>query len=363
MAQKARPFPPDLGLDPKFWACYNQFVYTNRRVKGRIMQPTEEEKTKYGANVRILQRSGDRVVFGYEETGDKLIMTAYAVFPGIELIYDDVHTESVYPQYGPGSGLIEIHHCREGRIEFRCGDDSFFLAPGDLALLRRDADWGTTSFPTGHYHGITVTIDPTLAPESLTAILPDADLQVEELAEKFCGDAAWFSARSSARIEHVFSELYQVPAELRRAYFKVKVLELLLFLTTLPPAQRQLGYSRTQVRLAKEVSEYLLDNTEGKLTVPELARRFGVSPSLLNASFRGVYGMSPAAYLRSQKMHAAADLLRSTDRTVLDIAGQFGYENGSKFAKAFRDVIGVSPNSYRSGIDQDSCAPEADNAL
>ena len=59
-------------------------------------------------------------------------------------------------------------------------------------------------------------------------------------------------------------------------------------------------------------------------------------------------------------MHATRSIyLRQTDRTVLDIAGQFGYDNGSKFAKAFRDVIGVSPNAYRSGIDCDSCAPEA----
>ena len=71
----------------------------------------------------------------------------------------------------------------------------------------------------------------------------------------------------------------------------------------------------------------------------------------------GFYGRSPAAWLRLQKMHGAAELLRSTDRTVLDIAGQFGYDNASKFARAFRDVIGVSPNEYRSGVDQDSCAP------
>ncbi|MFR6406363.1 MAG: helix-turn-helix domain-containing protein [Holdemanella sp.] len=67
--------------------------------------------------------------------------------------------------------------------------------------------------------------------------------------------------------------------------------------------------------------------------------------------------MSPAAFLRAQKMHAAAELLRSTDRTVLDIAGQFGYDNASKFARAFRSVIGVSPNAYRSGATADSCAP------
>ena len=67
--------------------------------------------------------------------------------------------------------------------------------------------------------------------------------------------------------------------------------------------------------------------------------------------------LGPAAFLRAQKMHAAAELLRSTDRTVLDIAGQFGYDNASKFARAFRSVIGVSPNAYRSGATADSCAP------
>ena len=46
------------------------------------------------------------------------------------------------------------------------------------------------------------------------------------------------------------------------------------------------------------------------------------------------------------------------DDTVLDIAGQFGYDNASKFAKAFRDVVGVSPRQYRAGERYDSCAPQ-----
>ena len=67
--------------------------------------------------------------------------------------------------------------------------------------------------------------------------------------------------------------------------------------------------------------------------------------------------MTPAAFLRAQKMHAAARLLRESNRTVLDIANQFGYDNASKFAKAFRAVIGVPPNSYRADIDMDSYVP------
>lgn len=141
----------------------------------------------------------------------------------------------------------------------------------------------------------------------------------------------------------------------------MKILELLLFLSTLPaPAAGQSasrGLTRTQTELARRISEYLLARTEQKVTVSELAEKFGVSAAQVKSSFQGVYGMTPAAFLRAQKMHGAAEILRKTDRTVLDIAGQFGYDNASKFAKAFRDVIGVSPNAYRSGIERDSCAP------
>ena len=186
-------------------------------------------------------------------------------------------------------------------------------------------------------------------------------MRLSALIEKFCADAACFVTRSSQGVAHIFSELYSVPEGIRKGYFKVKILELLLFLSAFPmqAAQPQHSYPQSQVQLAEQVGAYLLENTERRLTVAELAQRFGASATLINSSFRGVYGMSPAAFLRAQKMHGAARLLRQTDRTVLDIAGQFGYDNGSKFAKAFRDVIGVSPNAYRSCIDCDSCAPEA----
>lgn len=48
-------------------------------------------------------------------------------------------------------------------------------------------------------------------------------------------------------------------------------------------------------------------------------------------------------------MLSAARMLRETGLRVLEIAMCHGYDNGSKFAKAFRDVLGVSPNEYRRG--------------
>ena len=314
----------------------------------------------------MLHQDTEHTVYHLDDADGEVVQTVYPVFPGIEIAYHDVHATFCAMQRTHATGCLEIHHCREGRIAYPYGGACFFLAPGDLAVVQRTQAAAPARFPTGHSHGITVSIDPARAPDCLSCFLEDVTVRPGLLAEKFCCNGGGFAARSSPRAEHVFSELYSVPEEIRKGYFKVKILELLLFLSTLPaPAAGQSasrGLTRTQTELARRISEYLLARTEQKVTVSELAEKFGVSAAQVKSSFQGVYGMTPAAFLRAQKMHGAAEILRNTDRTVLDIAGQFGYDNASKFAKAFRDVIGVSPNAYRSGIERDSCAPESPDA-
>ena len=104
-----------------------------------------------------------------------------------------------------------------------------------------------------------------------------------------------------------------------------------------------------------EAEALLQDRPEERWTLARLSQRLGASPSLLQGSFRAVYGMSPGAFLRARRMRYAAELLRRSDGSILTIAGQLGYDNASKFARAFRQVMGVSPSDYRRG--PDSCAP------
>lgn len=77
-----------------------------------------------------------------------------------------------------GSGeRLEIHHCLEGRVEYRQNGRYFYLSPGDLAVARTSSLPPDSRFPTGHYHGITVTIDPAAAPECLSCILSDVEVR------------------------------------------------------------------------------------------------------------------------------------------------------------------------------------------
>lgn len=63
--------------------------------------------------------------------------------------------------------------------------------------------------------------------------------------------------------------------------------------------------------------------------------------------FKEVYGSSLAAHMKEHRMERAAALLRETDLSVAEIAGQVGYESQSKFTAAFKEQFGQLPKEYR----------------
>lgn len=282
-----------------------------------------------------------------------LTVTGYDVFPGIRLLYIEAAGCLEAIQRPDHADVLEIEHCRQGRAESQLPDAFYYLSDGDLAIARRNAVPETVCFPEGRYQGVTIRIDLEKAPGCLSCILEDVCVQPKQLSEKFCPDGKAFIARSNASMEHIFSELYSVPEAIRLGYYKVKVLELLLFLSGMDytaDALPQRRLSPSQAELAKEVCAYLNDHMESRVTLAMLSEHFHVSGTLIKSSFKSVYGESLYAYTRAQKMRTAAQLLRTTDETILEIAGRFGYDNASKFAGAFRDVIGITPNEYRQNL-------------
>ena len=54
------------------------------------------------------------------------------------------------------------------------------------------------------------------------------------------------------------------------------------------------------------------------------------------------------SYLRRYRMNVAATMLRQDSKKgIAEIARAVGYESPSKFATAFRQVIGQTPMEYR----------------
>ncbi|GLW27819.1 AraC family transcriptional regulator [Actinoplanes regularis] len=82
-------------------------------------------------------------------------------------------------------------------------------------------------------------------------------------------------------------------------------------------------------------------------TVAELARRAGVSRSLLARRFTELVGEPPMAYLTGWRLALAADLLRDPSLTLGAVARQVGYGSAFALSAAFKRERGLSPQDFR----------------
>ena len=102
-----------------------------------------------------------------------------------------------------------------------------------------------------------------------------------------------------------------------------------------------------QAEVVKQIHKRLTSDLRSRLTIEELSKEYLINTSTLKATFKGVYGQPIATYMKEYRIRQAAVLLRQTQGTIADIANQVGYENQSKFATAFREIMKVSPKEYR----------------
>lgn len=82
-------------------------------------------------------------------------------------------------------------------------------------------------------------------------------------------------------------------------------------------------------------------------TVPALARRAGVSRSVLAERFSRALGIAPMRYVARWRLQLAAQQLRTTDRGLAEIGAAAGYGSEEGFSRAFRRWTGVSPGAWR----------------
>ena len=283
-------------------------------------------------------------------TGD---LTLYCVFPGIELVCNDIHMAYCNRNQQPAPHVMEINYCREGRCECLFdGRQYCYMSAGDLSFCSLHDSAHQSEFPTAHYHGITVTIDFSAVTEEMQMVLELLEVDLSRIkalsrAEKFT------IIRADPTIEHIFSEIYKAPAAVRRGYIRVKVLELLLVLTGLDlnaGSAKPEYFPAAQIETIKQLHAFLVEHFSEHHTIDELSERFRLSPTVMKKCFRGVYGDPIYAYMKKFRLQVAERLLRESGMTVGEIAARVGYLNPNKFTSAFSAEYGVPPTEYRKKV-------------
>lgn len=278
-------------------------------------------------------------------------MIYYHLFDGIDIVYNDFNADNCnqLDNIGNYDDYIIINHCNKGRFETIFNDNYLYLTEGDLVFSIGSNKY-MHDFPLGYYKGFQISIDLKVAQKSIDNVIGKNIIKLDDLISIINDNGSFVIIRSNKQIDHIISELYSVDDNIREGYYKLKVMELLLFLKNFTIKNVKEEYptlKEDNVKIIKRIKAYLVDNIDKNITLDDLSVEFNVSKTSIKNYFKTIYGKSLNSWRREFRLNKAANYLESTSMNIGDISELVGYKNHGKFTDAFKRYYSMTPSEYR----------------
>ncbi|WP_294467300.1 helix-turn-helix domain-containing protein [uncultured Anaerofustis sp.] len=102
------------------------------------------------------------------------------------------------------------------------------------------------------------------------------------------------------------------------------------------------------IEVIKQVIGYIEENLDKeKLDLDSISKAVNYSKYHLHRIFSFLSGLTVHEYIIRRRLTKAAALLVNTDRPIIEIALNAGYETQRSFSKAFKNLYGQTPKVYR----------------
>lgn len=79
----------------------------------------------------------------------------------------------------------------------------------------------------------------------------------------------------------------------------------------------------------------------------EMSKQIGYSPYYCSEQFHRIAGITIKEYMARRRLSLAALAIRDTDRSLIDIALDYGFSSQSALTRAFVNAFGCTPAAYR----------------
>lgn len=98
-----------------------------------------------------------------------------------------------------------------------------------------------------------------------------------------------------------------------------------------------------------KMNEIIKKNVENpKFSVEDLADKLGVSRVQLYRKVKAIIGINISDHINNVKLEKAAELLKTNQMNISEIAYSLGFSSPNYFSTAFKNKFGVSPKEYKS---------------
>lgn len=197
------------------------------------------------------------------------------------------------------------------------------------------------------FHDTFTIISLALHPELLTRAVPDAERDIELRFQWSLSD------RQLASVLYALHADLEGDAPAGRLFGESLGVALAVYLArryaTDPVKTVRLRGGLPAYRL-RRVLDYIATHVDRDLSLGDLAGVAGLSPHYFTELFRQRIGKTPYRYVLERRIEHAKQLMRDRRRTLFDVARLSGFKDQGHFGRVFRQVVGTTPSTYRSGL-------------
>ncbi|WP_304508010.1 helix-turn-helix transcriptional regulator [Anaerotignum sp.] len=99
--------------------------------------------------------------------------------------------------------------------------------------------------------------------------------------------------------------------------------------------------------IVDEIDKCIKNHNDEALTLRFLSHKLGYSEFYTTRKFKEISGMQLRDYRRHRKLAFALKEVRDSEKSILDIAFDYGFSSHEAFTRAFKGTYGVTPSEYR----------------
>lgn len=122
---------------------------------------------------------------------------------------------------------------------------------------------------------------------------------------------------------------------------------LLKILLTFARIDKRSQFSDANEMRAAKIQQYITNHYFENMRAETLSSKFSISTRYMNEIFKEFYDETPMQYLQHVRINRAKTLLLETDKEIITICFEVGYETLSTFYRTFKNIVGMSPHKFR----------------
>lgn len=243
--------------------------------------------------------------------------------------------------------FYQLVYCQEGVGEIGIGDAVHTATAGYAYLIKPHEPHSIT--PSGDMHAVELKFavdseEYDAALQKLPAVFPvdahaELSLSLREVVREGLSGAFYSHEAASAAVNLFLVRLLRV----HRVEAEDRGLQSCYFADS--RERRLTPKSRDADFLC--VLDYIEHHLSEEITLDDLCSLLGLEKSYLITRFKRTFGTSPMRYVHAMRIEQAKLLLRTTDKSITEIAYEVGFGSIHYFCRFFKQTVGMPPLAFR----------------